>query len=77
VVTTPEERRLIEVFSLWTPEQRRSLLDILSAPDDERPAKIGEVYRLGNGQPVAELLIDLEEDAVARATVASVLRVMG
>jgi len=71
----PEEVRLREVLSLWTPEERGALLNVLTADDDTRVAKIGELHQAGGS--VAELLIDLEEDPVSRVTVIGMLRVMG
>jgi len=47
---------------------------VLTADDETRAAKIGELHQAGG--PVAELLMDIEEDSVARVTVIGMLRVM-
>jgi len=71
----PEEVRLREVLALFSPEERRALLNVLTADDETRAAKTGELHQAGG--PVAELLIDLEEDPMVRTTVIGMLRVMG
>ena len=71
----PEEARLAEVLALFHPEVRRYMLDILTADDETRAKKIGELHQAGGA--VAELLMDLEEDPVVRVTVIGMLRVLG
>jgi len=51
------------------------MLDILTADDETRAKKIGELHQAGGA--VAELLMDLEEDPVVRVTVIGMLRVLG
>jgi ribosomal protein S27E len=72
---SPDEDRLLEVLSLFSPEQRRALLNVLSLPDSERAAMIGEVHKRGGGS-AADLLIDLEEDPIRRVKVLSMLKVL-
>jgi hypothetical protein len=43
-------------------------------PDFERVARIGEFWSYPKVRPLAELLIDLEEDRTARALVIGMLR---
>jgi hypothetical protein len=73
--TASAEERLLEVLSLFSPEQRRALLNVLSLPDEERATTIGEVHKRGGGS-AAELLIDLEEDPIRRIKVLSMLQVL-
>lgn len=69
-----DEVRLREVLSLFSPEERRALLVVLTADDETRAAKIGELHQAGGS--LAELLMDLEEDPAVRVTVIGMLRVM-
>lgn len=71
-MSTPDERRLYALLATWPPETRGALQSVLSAPESERAAKIGELFQQGGS--IAELLIDLEEDPIARVTVLTILK---
>lgn len=52
----------------------RELLDVLTQPDADRAAMIGRLSLHGDGEWLAELLIDLEEDEPARLRLVAALR---
>jgi len=56
------------------PVPRAELLHVLLMPEFERTVRIGEFYGDPRTRTFAELLIDLEEDRVARAVVVGMLR---
>jgi hypothetical protein len=71
------ERRLRERLDALGPAPRAELLHVLMLPDFERAGRIGEFYGDPRTRTFAELLIDLEEDRVARAVVVGMLRERG
>lgn len=68
------EQRLRRSVEGFPPAVRGGLLDALTAPDAERAAAIGRLYRSGKAPALAELLIDLEEEPAAKALVVGELR---
>jgi hypothetical protein len=75
VPTLPElEEMLRERLSAFPPAARAELLHVLMLPDFGRAATMGEYWRHAKTRSFAELLIDLEEDRVARALVVGMLR---
>jgi hypothetical protein len=50
---------------LGRPEARK-LLEVLELPDDNRPAFISSMYLRDDGQALAEVLADVEEDLTGR-----------
>jgi len=68
------ERRLHETAAATPPELRPAILNALTLPNDERAASIGVIYQDERTRPVAEVLIDLEEDRALRAAVVGELR---
>lgn len=52
----------------------RELLDVLTRPDGDRAALIGRLHQRADGEWLAELLIDLEEDEPARLQLVAALR---
>lgn len=58
------------------PEGARELLDVLTRPDANRAALIGGLSLRADGEWLAELLIDLEEDEPARLRLVAALRNM-
>jgi hypothetical protein len=55
-------------------EGARELLDVLTRPDRDRAALIGRLHVREDGTWLAELLIDLETDDVARLNLIAALR---
>jgi hypothetical protein len=53
---------------------RAELLHVLMLPDFDRAARIGEFWASPATRSFGELLIDLEDDRVARAVVVGMLR---
>ena len=53
---------------------RAELLDVLMLSDFDRAARIGEFWASPATRSFGELLIDLEEDRLARAVVTLILR---
>lgn len=47
-------------------ENTRILLDVLELPDDERWSFISRMYARDDGQALAEILADIEEDLSGR-----------
>lgn len=75
MTTLPEmERRLRERLHALGPAPRAELLHVLVLPDFDRVGRIGEFYGDPRTRTFAELLIDLEEDRIARAVVVGMLR---
>jgi hypothetical protein len=68
------EQRLRKRLDALGPVPRGELLHVLMLPDFERAGRIGEFYGDARTRTFAELLIDLEEDRVARAVVVGMLR---
>lgn len=52
----------------------RELLDVLTRSDEDRAALIGRLSLRADGEWLAELLIDLEEDEPARLQLVAALR---
>ncbi len=52
---------------------RGALLGVLRLPSRERGETIGTLYRSGLAKQLSELLMDLEEDRVARTVVVGLL----
>lgn len=71
------ERRLGERLDALGPAPRAELLHVLVLPDFERAGRIGAFYGDPRTRTLAELLIDIEEDRVARAVVIGMLRERG
>jgi hypothetical protein len=60
----------------FPPELRPELVRILELPDDERAADLGTLFHDGRLWPLAELLIDLEDEPALRKLTAAELREM-
>jgi len=74
VATFPEmEQALRERILAFPPAARAKLLHVLTLPDFLRVDRIGEFWASAPTRSFGELLIDLEEDKVARATVIGML----
>ena len=70
--TIPELlRRRLDAFP---PAARAELLHVLMLPDFKRAWRIGEFWASPVTRSFGELLIDLEEDRLARAVVVGMLR---
>jgi hypothetical protein len=75
MTTLPGMERLIrERLDSLGPAPRAELLHTLMLPDFDRADRIGEFFGDPRTRTFAELLIDLEEDRVARAVVVGMLR---
>ena len=61
------ERRLRKRLDAFGPARRAPLLHVLTLPDSDRAAQIGELYEHPETRTLAELLIDCEEDRILRA----------
>lgn len=73
--TLPEiEEALRERVAAFPTAARAELLYVLMLPDFERADRIGEFWGFAGTRRLGELLIDLEEDRVARAVVVGMLR---
>jgi len=68
------EQRLRKRLDALGPVPRAELLHVLMLPEFERAGRIGEFYGDSRMRTFAQLLIDLEEDRVARAVVVGMLR---
>jgi hypothetical protein len=64
-------RRRLDVFPLAA---RAELLHVLTLPDFDHAARIGEFWASSATRSFGELLIDLEEDRLARALIVGMLR---
>jgi hypothetical protein len=60
----------------FPPELRPELVRILDLPDDERAADLGTLFHDGRLWPLAELLIDLEDEPALRKLTTAELREM-
>jgi hypothetical protein len=67
------ERRLRARLDTLGPAPRAELLHVLLLPDFARADRIGEFWGHPETRTFGELLIDLEEDKVARAVVFGLL----
>jgi hypothetical protein len=72
----PEDEldRIQQVIAALDPRLRGELRQWLEASAEERAGRIGEFYQRERWRPWTELLIDLEEDELARSAVADALR---
>jgi hypothetical protein len=68
----PVEDKFLEAIELFEPAARRELLTLLTSSDVVWAELIGQL--LERRTPLAELLMDLEEDRAARAVVVGLLR---
>ncbi len=71
------DQRIEQAVADFPAELRPWLLQVLTAPADDRARAIGELYADGEAFALAELLIDMEEDPIGeqvRAMVATALR---
>jgi hypothetical protein len=64
------EERLRLPVQRFTPAVRLALLRVLLAPPDQRAEAIGRLYEMTDAGPMAELLIDVEEDRLTALEVA-------
>jgi hypothetical protein len=71
------EQRLKKRLDALGPVPRAELLRVLMLPDFDRAGRIGEFYGDPRTRTFAELLIDIEEDRVARAVMMGMLRERG
>jgi hypothetical protein len=71
------ERRLRQRLDALGPAPRAELLHVLMLPDFERADAIGSYWGHSETRTFGELLIDLEEDKAARASVFGLLAEMG
>ncbi len=62
------------VVSALGTEAARELLDVLTRPEEERAALIGRLSLRDDASWLAELLIDLEVDELARLQLAEAIR---
>jgi hypothetical protein len=69
------DRALRQRLEALPPAARAELRYVLRLPDFERADRIGEFWGYPETRTFGELLIDLEEDKVARAVVFGLLRV--
>jgi len=60
------DQRFHVAVAFYPLEVRRELLRILELPDEERVREIGQLYQAGTTPGLADLLIDMEEDAEAK-----------
>jgi hypothetical protein len=67
------EQLLRERLDAFPPAARAELLHVLLLPDFERAGMIGEYWGNPKTRAFGELLIDLEEDRMARAVVVGML----
>jgi hypothetical protein len=75
VPTIPElEDLLRRRLDAFPPAARAELLHVLMLPDFDRAARIGEFWASPATRSFGELLIDLEDDSLARAVVVGMLR---
>jgi hypothetical protein len=70
----PVEDRFLEAIKLFEPAARRELLTVLTSSDIVRADLIRQLWERKEGHPMAEPLMDLEEDRAARAVVVGLLR---
>jgi hypothetical protein len=70
----PVEDKFLEAIELFEPAARRELLTLLTSSDVVWAELIGQLLERKEGHPLAELLMDLEEDRAARAVVVGLLR---
>jgi hypothetical protein len=68
------EELLAQRLDALPPAARAELLHVLMLPDFDRAGRIGEFWASPATRSFGELLIDLEEDRVARAVVVGMLR---
>ena len=71
---SPTERGFRERIDALGPEVRALLLNVLNLADEDRVARIGELWADERTRLFAELLIDVEEDIAVRAFVISELK---
>jgi hypothetical protein len=68
------DRRLHERLDALWPAPRAELIHVLRLPDFDRADRIGMFWASPDTRTFGELLIDLEEDKVAKAVVWGLLR---
>lgn len=71
------EQLLRDRLDALRPAARAELLRVLMLPDFDRAGRIGEFWASPATRSFGELLIDLEEDGVARAVVVGIPREAG
>jgi hypothetical protein len=71
------EQLLSDRLDALPPAARAQLLRVLMPRDFDRAGRIGEFWASPATRSFGELFIDLEEDGVARAVVAGILREAG
>ncbi len=64
----------IRVVNALGPAAARELLDVLMRPEDDRAALIGRLSQRDDASWLAELLIELEVDELARLQLAEAIR---
>jgi hypothetical protein len=72
----PAEGELRRRLDAFDPRERVELLRVLELPDEDRAAQIGAFYAQSRLLNLAKLVMDLEDDPVARAFVITELRIM-
>lgn len=68
------ERKLTRRLRRLAPEVRRDLLKVLTAPPEVRADAIRQFHERPDGRGMAEVLMDLEADELARFQVILLLR---
>jgi hypothetical protein len=71
------EELLRERLDAFPPAARAELVHVLMLLDFDRAERIGDFWANARTRSFAELLIDLDEDRVARAVVVGMLTEMG
>jgi hypothetical protein len=69
------EHRWVQVIHSLAPDVARTLLNVLTLPDEDRARRIGTLFQAGGAPALAELLMDVEEDPGIRRLLAVELKV--